>query len=125
MIFDHIKVSCILENIKDGKTKIEFLDYLQEIGELYPIYGKQRINEALAKFGLSRDKALRECVDFDYDSLKEDANITVLDYQIEKVKYSGILGWPTVAMNNIIYQGNLDGDDITEAICAHFKNPTQ
>ncbi len=28
-------------------------------------------------------------------------------------------------MNNIIYQGNLDGDDITEAICAHFKNPTQ
>ena len=31
--------------------------------------------------------------------------------------------WPTITINDFSYKGNLDGDDIVEAICASVEQP--
>lgn len=72
-----------------------------------------------------RSEVITKCIEYDVTNKTSNDYIMDVITSIELARYSGILGWPSVSINSIIYRGTMDGDDITEAICAYLKNPSK
>ncbi|EGR34007.1 vacuolar sorting receptor, putative [Ichthyophthirius multifiliis] len=63
------------------------------------------------------ENLLQQC--FQNNTQKKESPI--LQRQIDILQQVKIFIWPSVIINDLIYRGNLDGEDILEAICASFE----
>lgn len=97
---------------------------VEELCGEYANFGVDCIESVVNKLSY-RTKAITDCLNYDITNKTKDDYIMDVISSIEASRYSGILGWPSVSINGIVYKGTLDGDDVSEAICAYFKNPSK
>lgn len=121
MLLENLRQHCLIDQLGRKNRKADFFKYIEDVDELCGSRVTAHCSEQGIK-GLGLDNgAIQECVTATFEGDNESDNKVYRD-MAKDWKQHGTMLTPSVVINDVIFRGQKNPDNVFEAICSGFED---